>query len=93
VLEFGTLPALSSVTVPADVPDPEQLLLLKNVYVTVPVAMNPFDGVTDEVSYADAPVTSDPDHGAFVAASNTTVAVFDDPTPTANGSHPLVDPL
>jgi hypothetical protein len=55
--------------------------------------VNPSDGVTDDVSYADAPVTSDPDHGAFVAASNTAVAVFEDPIPTVNGSQELVDAL
>jgi hypothetical protein len=48
--------------------------------------------VTVAVSYADAPVFSLPDHGAFVEASNTVVAVVDVPPPTVNGSHGLVDP-
>jgi hypothetical protein len=50
------------------------------------------DVFTVAVSYADDPVVSDPDHAAFVEASNTVVAVLDVPLPTVNGSHGLVDP-
>jgi hypothetical protein len=93
VLEFGTFPAASKVTVPAPVPVPAaQVPLGKNRYVTVPVAVIESDVFTVAVSYALAPVVSDPDHAAFVPASNTVVAVLDVPLPTVNGSHGLVDP-
>ena len=92
VLEFGTFPAASEVTVPAGLPEPWHEPFAKNVYVTVPVAVIVSDVDTVEVSYADAPVVSVPDHGAFADASNTAVDVVDDPPPTVNGSHPLVLP-
>jgi hypothetical protein len=50
VLEFGTDPSAFSVTVPAGAPVPEQSPLLKNVYVTVPVAVTVSDVLTDAVS-------------------------------------------
>ena len=62
------------------------------MYVTVPVAITVSDVDTVEVSYADAPVVSDPDQAAFVDASNTVVAVVDVPPPTVNGSQELVLP-
>ena len=55
--------------------------------------MNPSDVDTVAVSYADEPVDSDPDHAAALAASNTPVAVDEEPPPTENGSHALVDPV
>ena len=92
MLEFGTAPVLVSVTVPAGLPEPEQVLLAKKVYVIVPVAVMVSEEVTVAVSYAAAPVFSVPVHGAFVAASNTVVAVVEVPPPIVNGSHGLVDP-
>jgi hypothetical protein len=93
VLEFGTFPDASRVTVPALVPVPAaQVPLGKNRYVTVPVAVTVSELVTVAVSYALAPVVSEPDHAAFVEASNTVVAVLEVPLPTVNGSHGLVDP-
>src|SRR5579862_8471231 len=92
VPELGTFPAASSVTVPAAVPVPLQVPLVKNVYDTVPVAVIVSELVTDAVSYALDPVVSVPDQGALVEASNTTVLVADVPPPTVNGSQPLVEP-
>ena len=92
MLELGTFPAASRLTIPAGEPVPWQEPLAKNVYDTVPVAVTVSDVLTDEVSNADAPVVSDPDHGAFVAASTTVVDVVEVPPPTLNGSHGLVDP-
>ena len=91
LFEFGAPPPLSAPP-PADVPLPEHVLLLKNVYATDPVAVKPSDGVTVDVSYADAPVVSFPDHAALLPASNTVVAVELVPVFTVNGSHTLVDP-
>jgi hypothetical protein len=92
-LEFGTFPDASRVTVPAPVPVPAAHVPLgKNRYVTVPVAVMVSELVTVAVSYALAPVVSEPDHAAFVEASNTVVAVLEVPLPTVNGSHGLVDP-
>ena len=71
MLEFGTAPLAVSVTVPAEVPVPVHVPLLKNVYVTVPVAVIEFEVVTDEVSYALEPVVSVPAQDAFVAARDT----------------------
>ena len=69
VAEFGTAPAAVKVTVPALAPVPEHAPLVKNVYVTVPVAVTVSELVTVAVSYALAPVVSDPAHGALVDAS------------------------
>ena len=90
VLEFGTFPDAFRLTVPAGLPEPWQEPLAKNVYVTVPVAVIVSDVDTVEVSYADAPVVSVPVHGAFADASNTAVAVVDEPFPTLK--HSLVAP-
>ncbi len=90
--EFGTLPLAVRGTVPALTPVPLHTPFAKNVYVTVPVAVNPSLVLTEAVSYAEAPVVSVPDQGAFVAASKTTVAVFEVPGATEKGSHGDLDP-
>ncbi len=92
MFELGTAPVAVRVTVPALEPDPLQPPFMKNVYVTVPVAVKPLLVVTLAVSYAEAPVVSVPDQGAFVAASKTTVAVLEVPGPTWKGAHGDVDP-
>ena len=93
VFEFGADPPVRFPP-PAGVPVPAvQLPLLKNVYATDPVAVKPSDGVTVDVSYADAPVCSVPVHAALLPASNTVVAVVLEPEPTVNGSQALVDPV
>ena len=92
--EFGAAPLAMSAPPPEGVPVPVQPPLLKNVYATDPVGTNADDdGVTVDVSYADAPVFSFPDHPEFVAASNTIVAVELVPVFTVNGSQELVDPV
>ena len=92
VFEFGAAPLAFSAPPPADVPVPVHVPLPKNVYATDPVAVKPSDGVTVDVSYADAPVVSFPDHAALLPASNTVVDVVLEPDPTVNGSHALVEP-
>ena len=93
VFEFGAAPPLRAPP-PAEVPVPAvQLPLLKKVYATDPVAEKPSDGVTVDVSYAEAPVASVPVQAAFVPASNTVVAVELVPVLTLNGSHELVEPV
>ena len=91
--EFGAAPLAFSDPPPTTVPVPSvQLPLVKNVYVTDPVAVKPSDVVTVDVSYADAPVVSLPDQAALVVPSNTVVAVELVPVFTVNGSQALVDP-
>ena len=91
--EFGTLPDASRVTVPALAPDPLHAPFVKNVYATVPVGtMESTCPETVAVSYADAPGSSVPAHGAFVAASNTVVEVWEDAGFTVKGSQSLVAP-
>jgi hypothetical protein len=53
--------------------------------------VKPSDVDTVEVSYAEAPVDSVPVQAAFVAASNTVVAVDDVPFATLNGSQSPVE--
>ena len=94
VFEFGAMPLPLSAPPPADVPVPPHVPLLKKVYATDPVGTKAADdGVTVDVSYADDPVFSFPDHPEFVAASNTVVVVELVPVFTLNGSQGLVDPV
>ena len=92
--EFGAAPLAFSAPPPADVPVPVHVPLPKNMYATDPVGTNAADdGVTADVSYADAPVVSFSVHAAWVLASNTVVAVELVPVFTLNGSQALVDPV
>ena len=84
MLDGGTDPSVARVTVPAAVPVLLQLLLLQNVYVTVPVAVIVSEVVTVAVSCADDPVV--------VPDWTTTVAVLLVPWPTVKGSQALVEP-
>ena len=94
VFEFGAAPLAFSDPPPTTVPVPApQPPLVKNVYVTDPVAVKPSDVDTIAVSYAEAPVASVPVHAALVPASKTVVAVELEPEPTVNGSQALVDPV
>jgi hypothetical protein len=86
VLDGGTDPSAARVTVPAEVPGLVQLLLVQNVYVTVPVGVNPATRPPIvAVSWAEDPVAG-PDW-------TTVVVVLLVALPTVNGSQMLVEPV
>ena len=69
----GTVPRPLSVMFWVEDGVPVQAPLVKNVYVTIPVGVNPATPLNVAVSYAAAPVASVPFHGDESAESFTTV--------------------